>query len=117
MIGTAFKIFVIAFALSSTVAMAKGEFAGKTCTNNGDARFCMVCNIYFEARGEPYSGKVAVGRVVLTRQEKKGYPKSICGVIWARKQFSWTANGNRRLPTSGTNFQALKDSIRAADEA
>src|SRR5689334_13164349 len=36
------------------------SYAGQNCRDNGDEKFCMVCNIYFEARGEPPYGKVAV---------------------------------------------------------
>ncbi len=120
--GTIVRILLIAFALSSTVALAKGggakaEYAGQTCTNNGNQRFCMICNVYFESRGEPYKGKVAVARVVLTRKKHDDYPNTECKVIYQRKQFSWTSKGGRRLPTSGASYQALKDSIRAVDEA
>lgn len=45
---------------------------------------CLSANIYFEARGESYKGKLAVKDVTLNRG------KNICKVVFARKQFSWT---------------------------
>lgn len=51
---------------------------------------CLTRNIYHEARGEPFKGKVAVGLVTLNRTESKGYPNTICGVVYQKHQFSWT---------------------------
>lgn len=51
---------------------------------------CQAINIYFEARGESLSGKYAILEVVNNRVKSKGYPSTPCGVIFQRKQFSWT---------------------------
>lgn len=53
---------------------------------------CLVRNTYYEARGEPEEGQIAVAQVVLNRVDHKSYPKTICGVVYQRKQFSWTAH-------------------------
>lgn len=67
---------------------------------------CMAQNIYFEARGEPIKGQVAVGNVVLNRVKSKKYPNTVCGVIKQARldpikgipakykcQFSWYCDG------------------------
>lgn len=46
--------------------------------------------MYFEAKSEPRKGKIAVALVTLNRVKDKRYPKSICGVVYQRNQFSWT---------------------------
>lgn len=46
---------------------------------------CLAKNIYYEARGEPVEGKIAVAIVTLNRA--KG---NICKTVYAYKQFSWT---------------------------
>lgn len=51
---------------------------------------CLVDNIYHEARGESYTGKLAVAKVTLNRVNHKNYPKTICQVVYQPKQFSWT---------------------------
>lgn len=51
---------------------------------------CMATNIYREARGEPTEGQIAVAKVVINRTKTKGYPKTMCGVIYQKNQFSWT---------------------------
>ena len=60
---------------------------------------CLARAIYFEARGEPVSGKIAVGRVILNRVASKAYPDSICEVVYQnvhmrnRCQFSFACDG------------------------
>lgn len=59
--------------------------------NATDKEFdCLAKNIYYEARGESLQGKIAVGLVTLNRRDHKNYPKSICGVVYQKNQFSWT---------------------------
>jgi hypothetical protein len=47
----------------------------------GDA-LCLTQAIYFEARGEPLEGQLAVAQVVLNRYTSNRYPNSICGVVY-----------------------------------
>lgn len=42
---------------------------------------CLARAIYYEARGEPYDGKVAVAQVVLNRARSRSWPDTICGVV------------------------------------
>lgn len=95
------------------------DFSGRVCQRQEtDKMMCMVCNIYFEARGESHLGKLAVGRTTLTRITHAEYPDSICAVVWQNGQFSWTADRHsNRLPKKGSpEFATLKDSVKAAKE-
>ena len=53
----------------------------------------MASNIYFEARGEPLKGRMAVGFVTMNRVKKSRYPDSVCEVVFQKArnvcQFSW----------------------------
>lgn len=52
---------------------------------------CLAKNIYFESRGEPMSGKLHVAKVTLNRANHETlFDKTICKVVYATKQFSWT---------------------------
>lgn len=51
---------------------------------------CLAKNVYFEARGEGIKGQQAVAMVTLNRLKAKGYPKTVCGVVYQKSQFSWT---------------------------
>ena len=60
---------------------------------------CLAEALYFEARGEPIKGQLAVGEVVLNRVEDPRYPNSICKVVnqgTGRRfacQFTYTCDG------------------------
>jgi spore germination cell wall hydrolase CwlJ-like protein len=62
---------------------------------------CLADAIYFEARGEPEQGRIAVAQVVLNRLKNPAYPKTICGVVYQNKnkrnrcQFSFACDGIR----------------------
>jgi spore germination cell wall hydrolase CwlJ-like protein len=54
---------------------------------------CLAENVYYEARGEPQAGQIAVADVVVNRTKADGFPKSVCDVVKQKKehkcQFSW----------------------------
>lgn len=57
---------------------------------------CLAKNIYFESRGEPFSGMLHVARVTLNRVDHNTlFDKTICKVVYASKQFSWTNQKTR----------------------
>lgn len=51
---------------------------------------CMTANIFFEARGEKKAGMEAVAKVTMNRVYARGYPPSVCSVVFQKRQFSWT---------------------------
>jgi len=69
---------------------------------------CLAENIYFEARGEPMRGQIAVAEVTLNRVASPYFPKSVCDVVhqshWdpiRRRRtaaFSWTEQRVRSEP-------------------
>jgi spore germination cell wall hydrolase CwlJ-like protein len=67
---------------------------------------CLALNIYFEARGEPDRGKIAVGHVVMNRVASNHFPDTICSVVKQggedrrhQCQFSWWCDGRSDIPT------------------
>ena len=54
---------------------------------------CLAGAIYFEARGEPIEGQLAVAEVVLNRAASGKYPSTICEVVTQKAQFSFIVNG------------------------
>lgn len=48
---------------------------------------CLALNVYFEARGEPLEGQLAVARV--TDNRAGGKQEKYCDVVYAPEQFSW----------------------------
>ena len=74
-----------------TVREAKAETILSQIANKD--RYCLQQNIYFEARNQSDMGMIAVGWVTMNRTDSKRYPNNICGVVWQKKQFSWTHDG------------------------
>jgi Cell Wall Hydrolase len=54
---------------------------------------CLAGAVYFEARGEPLEGQLAVAEVILNRAASGEYPASICEVVTQPAQFSFVHNG------------------------
>ena len=74
---------------------------------------CLTANIYYEARGEPLAGKLAVALVTLNRVKSKNYPNSICEVVYQKRQFSWT----NKIPTKKINPKLWQQASEIAVKA
>lgn len=68
-----------------------------------------------EARGEPYTGQVAVGAVVLNRVEHPSFPGSISGVIYQDGAFSCLYDGQFDQPVADSAYKAAKDALNGWD--
>ena len=55
---------------------------------------CLATAVYFESKGEPLEGQLAVAHVVMNRAVSGRYPASLCGVVRQRAQFSFVRRGN-----------------------
>ncbi len=67
------------------------------------AEHCLATAIYFEARGEPVKGQIAVAQVVMNRVFSGYYPNDVCGVIYQNAnrylscQFTFACDGHRKV--------------------
>lgn len=71
--------------------------------------------IYSEARGEIYTGQVAVGAVVLNRVEDAGFPNTLQGVIYQPWAFTALHDGQFNLEPNATAYQAAQDAMNGWD--
>jgi len=77
-------------------------------------RECLAFALYHEARGEPYSGQIAVAATVLNRVKSKAYPSSICAVVYqnARRrnacQFSFACDGKSDVPKRSATLERMR---------
>jgi hypothetical protein len=66
------------------------------------AERCLANAIYFEARGEPVSGQIAVAQVVMNRAFSGFYPNDVCAVIYQNAhrhlacQFTFACDGKSK---------------------
>jgi spore germination cell wall hydrolase CwlJ-like protein len=67
---------------------------------------CLAQAVYFEARGEPLAGQLAVARVVINRATSGLYPPDYCAVVTQRSQFSFVKGG--RIPEADTGSDAWR---------
>ncbi|HET9427329.1 MAG TPA: cell wall hydrolase [Allosphingosinicella sp.] len=74
---------------------------------------CLANAVYFEARGEPVEGQLAVAEVVLNRAASGQYPTTICEVVTQPWQFSFV-NATGRIPAADRNSQAWRTAVAVA---
>ena len=80
--------------------------AYKTVKATKSEILCLAKNIYYEARGEPMRGKIAVAQVTLNRvTHRTEFQSNICGVVYAKNQFSWT-NEKLKAPSGAAWHEA-----------
>ncbi len=73
---------------------------------------CLAKNIYYEARGEPLAGKLAVAQVTLNRVESNKFGNTICKVVYEKNQFSWT-----KKPSKLKYGKAWQEALSIAEAA
>ena len=71
--------------------------------------------VYGEARGEPYSGQVAVAAVVLNRVRSSSFPNSVSGVIYQKGAFDVVSDGQINLTPNDTARKAAQDALNGWD--
>jgi hypothetical protein len=74
---------------------------------------CLAAAVYFEARGEPIEGQLAVAEVVLNRTLSGRYPPSICDVVTQPWQFSFV-NATGRIPAADRSSDAWRRAVAVA---
>ncbi|WP_366935147.1 spore cortex-lytic enzyme [Flavonifractor sp.] len=68
-----------------------------------------------EARGEPYSGQVAVGAVILNRVEHPSFPNTVAGVVYQPGAFTCMVDGQIDQPVADSAYRAARDALNGAD--
>ena len=71
--------------------------------------------IYGEARGEPYTGQVAVGAVVMNRVKSNSFPNTIAGVIYQSGAFDAVSDGQINKTPDSSAKKAAQDAINGWD--
>lgn len=103
-----------AAALGITLSSTGSTGTNNTSTNNSNL-YLMACCIYGEARGESYTGKVAIGAVILNRVKSSSFPNTISGVIYQAGAFTAVADGQINLGTNDECMRAAQDALNGWD--
>lgn len=76
---------------------------------------CLAIGVYYESKGEPLAGQLAVAEVILNRADSGRFPTSACSVLKQRGQFSFVRGG--RLPNVSTSSTAWRTAVAIAKVA
>lgn len=71
--------------------------------------------VYAEARGEPYTGQVAIAAVVLNRVKSSSFPNTVSGVIYQKNAFTCVSDGQINLKPNASAYSAAKDALNGWD--
>lgn len=76
---------------------------------------CLAGAVYFEARGEPLAGQLAVAQVIINRSEDNRFPGTYCSVVRQKGQFSFMRGS--RMPAVRTGSPAWGRAVAVAQIA
>ena len=71
--------------------------------------------VYGEARGEPYTGQVAVAAVVLNRVKSSSFPNTVAGVVYQSGAFDCVSDGQINLTPNQSAYNAARDALNGWD--
>ena len=90
--------------------------SGGSAADTGSGDVALLARlISAEARGEPYTGQVAVGAVVLNRMKHPSFPNTMSGVIYQPGAFSCMGDGQFNQPVADSCYQAARDALNGWD--
>lgn len=114
--GIAGKATFAALGMNDSVKALEndGGSGGGSNYTNSDLYLLAKC-IYAEARGESYTGQVAVGAVILNRVDSPAFPNTIAGVIYQKNAFTAVSDGQINLEPDQTAMNAASDAMNGWD--
>ena len=83
--------------------------------SRGSDAYLLAKLIAAEARGESYTGQVAVGAVVLNRVAHASFPDSVAGVIYQKGAFSCVTDANWQVEPTNESQRAARDAMNGWD--
>jgi spore germination cell wall hydrolase CwlJ-like protein len=86
--------------------------AAQSATIDDEELNCLAVGVYYESKGEPLAGQLAVADVILNRTTSGRFPASICSVVKQPGQFSFVKGG--KLPQVDPGRRAWKTAVAIA---
>ncbi len=75
---------------------------------------CVATAVYFESKGEPVAGQLAVARVIMNRAKSGRFARTPCGVVTQPSQFSFVRGGSLPTPPENAAWRQAKLIARMA---
>ena len=77
--------------------------------------YLLARTIYAEGRGEPYTGQVAIGAVVMNRIRSPQFPNTVSGVVYQKHAFTAVSDGQINLTPDDKAMKAARDAMNGWD--
>lgn len=100
---------------AAAMGISLSSSSSSSSTNTSTDLNLLARLVYAEARGEPYTGQVAVAAVVLNRVRSSSFPNTIAGVIYQSGAFDCVADGQINLTPNSTAKSAAQDALNGWD--
>lgn len=112
--GVAGKETLSALGLPTGISSSDTSSSGSGTSVSKDKNL-LAHLIHGEARGEPYTGKVAVAAVVMNRVSDSRFPKTISGVVYQSGAFDAVSDGQINLEPDKSSYDAASDALNGWD--
>lgn len=99
----------------SALGLSSVSAAAQTGTVNDGNVYLLARIISAEARGESYTGQVAVGAVVMNRVKSTEFPNTLAGVIYQPGAFTAVTDGQFDQPIADSAYRAARDALNGVD--
>ena len=103
-----------ALGMNDSVRVLENDKKQNSNYTSSDLYLLAKC-IYAEARGESYTGQVAVGAVILNRVASSKFPNTVAGVIYQKGAFTAVSDGQINLEPNKTAMNAASDALNGWD--
>ncbi len=103
-----------ALGMNDSVRVLENDRKQNSNYTSSDLYLLAKC-IYAEARGESYTGQVAVGAVILNRVASSKFPNTVAGVIYQKGAFTAVSDGQINLEPNKTAMNAASDALNGWD--
>lgn len=97
------------------LGMENSVSTGGAAAGQADSLALLARVISAEARGEPYSGQVAVGAVILNRVEHPSFPNTIAGAVYQPGAFTCMVDGQIDQPVASSALRAAQEALNGSD--
>lgn len=102
-------------AMGISVSSSGSSSGGKNNSYSNSDINLLARLVYGEARGESYTGQIAVAAVVLNRVKSSAFPNTISGVIYQPYAFTAVSDGQINLTPDARAISAAKEAMNGYD--
>ena len=99
----------------AAMGITSSSNSGSSSSSNSSNLNLLARLVHGEARGEPYSGQVAVAAVVLNRVKSSKFPNTVAGVIYQAGAFDVVSDGQINMSPDSTSIKSAQDAINGWD--